>query len=60
MCLSTGEDESRFLLPVLNVGVMVGGGPMVRFNALFDTESCRSYLSNEVLQKLNIDSNNLK
>ena len=35
MCLSTGEQESRFLLPVLNVGVTVHGGPMVRFKFFF-------------------------
>ena len=60
VCLSTGLDESQYVLPVLSIGIRGPNGPKVNFNALFDTASSRSYLSKDILQQLNIKGSSLK
>ena len=50
ICLNTLNNSSNFLLPVIEIGVQGSKGPKVKFNALLDTGSSRSYLSKSVMK----------
>ena len=57
ICLNTDLDNfSKFLLPVIEIGVQGPKGPKVKFNALLDTGSSRSYLSKPVMNKLKLEA----
>ena len=54
-CLSTGAGQkSNYLLPVLAITMQSREGPMITFNALFDTGSSRSYINPKVAKQLAI------
>ena len=60
VCLSTGvEDCSNFLLPVFSVVMEAPNGKKVKFNALLDTCSSRTYISNNIASKLDLDIDKL-
>ena len=55
VCLNTNVgDKSNYLLPVLSLKMRVHGGPMVRFNVLFDTASSRSYIDPIIAKRLGL------
>ena len=59
-CLSTGSEyDSPFLLPIISIMVIGPKGLSVKFNAILDTGSSRSYLSSHVLNKVQCDSDTL-
>ena len=60
ICLNTLNNTSNFLLPVIEIGVQGFKGPTVKFNALLDTGSSRSYLSKSVMDKLELKANNCR
>ena len=60
VCLSTGvEDCSNFLLPVFSVVMEGPNGTKVKFNALLDTCSSRTYISKNIASKLDLNVDKL-
>ena len=61
VCLSTAvEDCSSFLLPVISIIMEGPSGAWLKFNALMDTCSSRTYLSKEIATKLEFDVPSLR
>ena len=61
VCLSTAvEDCSSFLLPVISIVMEGPSGAWLKFNALMDTCSSRTYLSKEIATKLEFDVPSLR
>ena len=55
VCLSTNVgNKSKYLLPVLSLKMRVHGGPMVRFNVLFDSASSRLYIDPIIVNRLGL------
>ena len=60
VCLSTDVgNKSNYLLPVLSLKMRVHGGPLVRFNVLFDTASSRSYIDPIIAKRLGLKSDSV-
>ena len=56
VCLSTSlKDQSNYLLPILAIRMQGHNGKVVKFNCLLDTASSRSYISQDVSDKLNLN-----
>ena len=56
VCLSSSEDgPSQFLLPVFEIVMEGHNGDLVKFNALLDTASHRSYINKDIRSKLNLN-----
>ena len=56
VCLNTGSKQlTNYLLPVISIRMRSGSGSSVRFNALFDTCSSRSYIDASVASRLGIN-----
>ena len=61
LCLSTAiSDESPSLLPIFSIEMQGPRGSKVKFNALLDTGSSRSYLARNIVDKLNCDPKTFK
>ena len=56
VCLSSNEDgPSQFLLPVFEIAMEGHNGNIVKFNALLDTASHRSYVNKDIKSKLKLN-----
>ena len=61
LCLSTGiSDEAPTLLPIFSIEMKGPRGSKVKFNALLDTGSSRSYLASNIVNQLQCDPKTFK
>ena len=54
-CYTTGVEEFKYLLPIINLKLRGHHGKSCNFNFLFDTASQRSYMSKSALDSLDCD-----
>ena len=58
VCLSTNlQNQSNYLLPIISMQMQGHDGTLFKFNCLLDTASSRTYISQAISDKLNLNSN---
>ena len=61
VCLSTNvENASNYLLPILRIKMKGHNGKLLKFNALFDTASSRTYISKRISDQMDLVPENVK